>query len=609
MDRRVRTSLFSIGTDIFLTTLKGLLAFLTGSVAILADAYHSFSDLVVSCTVLTGILLRRRQERKVGSPPAGSSANTTSESGQDSVSSGAEEEGPLPGYWIESLVAYFVSLLILYTAYEIVTKVIVARVGQITNIWLAVVGITACVGIAYFISRFKLMVGRETDSPALVADGYHSRMDMFTSIAVLISIMGQWIGIGLERVVAVLIAVLIAITGLNLLISSFVSFFRKSSVDARSVWENLSAFLSWGLGFVSERLFRRKITLPEIDFSRLRPSPRFLRWTGAVVVLLLAGLYLQTGITTVKADEIGVRFRFGAIVDEHLEPGLHRCLPWPFEKIRKVNARRVYRVEVGFRADPSLVNAVSALLWEATHQVRGYKKLDIESVTMTGDENLVDLSLVVQYSPRDPVIYFFHVNGMDEIMRGIVESYMREILASEDSGKMMTNGRFLLINTLKAKISEEVDRLGIGVEVMDVFIHDFHPPLDVVPTFRDVFSAREDQGRLLNEAESYRNMMLPKAQAQAETKLAKARAYEIDKEMKAEGDAQKFLLTAEAFHEAPDITAYRYYIETIEKKLRGKQKFIANPKANLGGYRLWLFAPGATNPAAFGNYDQTPAEE
>jgi membrane protease subunit HflK len=356
-------------------------------------------------------------------------------------------------------------------------------------------------------------------------------------------------------------------------------------------------------------LFRRKVSLPEIDFGRLRPGPRFLRWAGAVVVLVLLILYLRTGITTVNADEVGVRFRFGAIVDEHLEPGLHRSLPWPFEEIRKVNARRVYRVEVGFRTDPSLLNAVSALLWEATHNVRGYRKLDLESVALTGDENLVDLSIVVQYRPSDPVAYFFHVNGIDEIMRGIVESYMREVLASEDSGQMMTNQRRLLIQTLKDKIAGEVDKLGIGVEVMDVLIHDFHPPLDVVPTFRDVFSAREDQGRLINEAESYRNMMLPKAQAQAETKLAKAQAYEIEKKVKAEGDAQKFLRTAEAYQKAPDITAYRYYIETVEKKLRGKQKFIANPNANLGGYRLWLFAPGATNPAAFGNYDQVPMEE
>ena len=194
------------------------------------------------------------------------------------------------------------------------------------------------------------------------------------------------------------------------------------------------------------------------------------------------------------------------------------------------------------------------------------------------------------------MIYFFHINGIGEIMRGIVESYMREVLASEDSTKLMTSDRLLLINTLKDKISREVDKLAIGVEVMDVFIHDFHPPLDVVPTFRDVFSAREDHGRLINQAESYRNLKLPKARSDANTRLAKAHAYETEKELTAEGDAQKFLLTVEAFHEAPDITAYRYYIEIIENKLRNKQKFIANPNANLGGYRLWLFAPGTKKP-------------
>ena len=578
MDRRVRTSLFSIGTDIFLTSVKGFLAAITGSVAILADAYHSFSDLIVSCTVLTGILLRRRQEQKAGSPDA---------------ESGGGEEKPMPGYWIESVVAYFVALVILYTAYEVVSRVVVPRVGQITNIWVAIVGVTACVGIAYFISRFKLMVGRETDSPALTADGYHSRMDMFTSIAVLLSLMGQWIGIELERVVAVLIAVMIGITGLNLLISSFVSFFRKSHVDVRGIWETLSASLNWIVRFVSEHIFRKKISLPEIDFSRLCPSTRFLRRSCVVIVIVLLVIYLRSGITAVNANEMGVRLRFGAIIGKHLEPGLHFALPWPFEKILKMDANRIYRVEVGFRTDPLLTPATSALLWEATHQVPGYTKLDKASVTLTGDENLVDLSIVVQFRPKDLEVYFFGVRQVEEIMRGIAEAYMREVMAGEESVKVMTDDRSRLIKTLKDKISGEVDRIGIGVEVMDVLIHDFHPPLDAVPSFRDVFSAREDQGKVINQAKSYRNMMLPKARAEREKQLAEARGYEVEKEMKAEGDAQKFLLTSKAYRESPEITAYRLYIETMEKKLARKKKFIADPNANLGGYRLWLFAPGA----------------
>jgi len=64
--------------------------------------------------------------------------------------------------------------------------------------------------------------------------------------------------------------------------------------------------------------------------------------------------------------------------------------------------------------------------------------------------------------------------------------------------------------------------------------------------------------------------------------------------VKAEGDAQKFLVTADAYQEAPDVTGYRLFVETVEQSLAGKQKYIANPRANLGGYRLWLFTPGAS---------------
>jgi len=575
LERRVRTSLTSIGANILLTLLKGILAFLSGSLAILADAYHSFSDLIVSCTVLTGILLRRRQERKAGNPAA---------------KEGSEKAAP--GYWIESLVAYFVSLVILYTAYEVVSKVMVGPLQPIRNISIAVVGVTVCVAITYLLARYKIMVGRETDSPALVADGYHSRMDMFTSIAVVLSIMGQSIGIPLDRVVAVLIAVMIGITGINLFISSFVSFFRKSHVDVRGIWQIVFSFLNWAVGIVSERIFRRKISLPEIDISRLRPTPRFLRRLGIGLAILVLIIYLRSGITIVKPDETGVRFRFGAIVDEHLDPGLHFALPWPFEKIFKVNAQRVYRVEVGFRTDPGVLLSGATLIWETKHMVKGYDKRFEESVCFSGDENLVDSSVVVHYQPLDAVVHLFEVNRIHEVMRGLAESFMREVLATEISGRLMTDDRSHILERVKEMLSKEVERLGLGVKVLAVFCHDLHPPLEAVSAYRDVFSAREDQARYINEAESYRNQGIPRARAKSETQLADAVAYEIEKKVKAEGDAQKFVLTAKAYHHAPGVTGYRLFVETVEQGLAGKKKYIANPRANLGGYRLWLFTPG-----------------
>jgi membrane protease subunit HflK len=437
------------------------------------------------------------------------------------------------------------------------------------------------------------MVGRETDSPALVADGYHSRMDMFTSIAVVLSLMGQWIGIKLDPMVAVLIAVIIAITGINLFISSFIGFFSKSHVDVRTIWQKVFSLLNLAVGIVSERLFRRRISLPEIDITRLHPKVWFSRRLGIGLAILVLIIYLRSGITIVKPDEIGVHFRFGAIVDRHLDPGLHFALPWPFERIYKVNAMRVYRMEVGFRTDPALLRSVTGLLWEAKHGVPGYQKIYEESVAFAGDETLVDIGFVIHYRPLDAVTHLFRVNQIHEVMRGLLESYMREVLATELSSRLMTDDRSRVLKRLKEAISKEVERLGLGVEVLSVFCHDVHPPLDAVAAYRDVFSAREDKVKYINEAESYRNQAIPRARAKSEKQLANALAYEIEKKVKAKGDAQKFLLTARAYQQAPDVTGYRLYLETVEKGLAGKKKFIANPEANLGGYRLWLFTPGA----------------
>jgi len=113
----------------------------------------------------------------------------------------------------------------------------------------------------------------------------------------------------------------------------------------------------------------------------------------------------------------------------------------------------------------------------------------------------------------------------------------------------------------------------------------------VIPAYRDVFSAREERVKIINEAKSYRTQAIPRARAKGQKEVADAVAFEIEKKLQAKGDAQKFVFTAQAYKEAPNVTGYRLFLEAVEEGLAGKKKFIANPEANLGGYRLWLFTP------------------
>jgi modulator of FtsH protease HflK len=609
IDRRIKTSLIGIATDILLIAVKGTLAAVTGSLAIAADAYHSFTDLIVSGVVLMGILFRKREERKAeladgGETPEVTAAITTdaeTETATDSLpdqvsitdNDPLENEQKSFGFWVENIVSIGVALMIILVSLDIFVKVNKGQPAEIQNTWLAVIGLAICIAIAYFISRLKVIVGREEDSPALVADGYHSRMDMFSSVAVMFSVMGGWIGINLDPIVAVIIAVIVGLTGIELFLSAVISQTGKTNIGVTALWEHVSTHFRKAVEFTTLHFLGRKLKLPEIGdlFRRIGQKRILTRRTIAAIVVVVLGSYLASGFTVIKPDEIGVRMRFGAIVDSELPPGPHHCLPWPFEKIRAVAASRIYRVEVGFRTDPTIAISLSPTLWETRHQRPGYRKVEEEAIYLTGDENLVDLSIVVHYRPQDAVRHIFMINGIVEVLRGLSESATRLVLATKTADRLMTSERLEVLKLIREAIARQVDKLDLGIEIIAVYCHDLHPPLKAISAFRDVFSAREDKARVINEAFSYRNKALPKARAKSVSRLAGAEAFKTEKSVRAQGDAQKFLLVSEAYRTAPDITGYRLFIETIEKGLAGKKKIIANPQVNRGGYRHWLFSP------------------
>ena len=576
MDRRIRTSLISISADITLITIKWVLAWVTLSAALSVDALHSLSDLFVSITVLLGLLIRRKMEKR------------SAENGLVTA-----DGAPPPGYWIEAVISLVVALIILYLPYEIVTSVTSRASLAVKYPWVAIGGVMICILIAYFISRFKTFVGRETDSPALVADGFHSRMDMYTSIAVLASLFGHLIGIVFDTLLAVVIAVLVAVTGLELLITSILIFVKRTSVPQIALVSFVGDWINRGLKTVSHKMFGRAIGLPGREFwKKLLPSYWLTPRRAAIGIGVLLAAYACSGFTTIQPGETGVQLRFGAIVGKNMEPGLHYTLPWPIDSVRRINDKKVFRVEVGFRTDPALAMSVSSLLWEATQDVDGYKKNTRESIMLTGDENIVDISMVVHYKPLDPVVHAFRIKDVSEVVRGLTESIMRSVVATEAVDHIMIERRAEVVQAVEDRLAKQVEKLGLGIRIVDVFSHDAHPPLKVVPSFRDVFSAREDKVKAVSVAQSHRNAAVPQARAKSESSILEATGLAYEKRVRAEGDAEKFLLESKAYRLSPANTAYRLFIETVEIVLSERKKIIADPKANRGGYRFWMFAPG-----------------
>lgn len=587
-DRRIRTSLISIAADVVLISIKAFLGVFTGSLALVADALHSASDLGVSLVVLIGLIFRRREEARAGGP---------------------ERERRLCR--IEAGLAYAVACLILYAPYEIASTLLTRQGAPIDNLGVGIAGILACIALTGFIARLKLQVGRDTGSAALTADGYHSSTDLLSSIAVLFAVMGDAIGVRLDPIVAGLIAVLIGVTGVELFVASTRALIRGEPLKTDDLgdflkrgWRRLWSTDAKEVGTPSPLAARAPEASPTRDgappspdsgrpraplrhrvasaIASLRPRhPR--RWACGLIACALVA-WLASGLTAIRPEEKGVRLRLGRIVEADLAPGLHWCLPWPLEEVARVRPREVRRIEIGFR----------------TSRDGQHNRLFDEALVIAGDESLVDLNFVIHYRRPNPLAALFRARSTDEMVRALAESSVREVLATETTDAILTQEQPRILARIEARIQGEFDAHALDLTLVDLLLTEARPPSAVTQAFRDVFSAREDQLKVLQQAEARRNDAIPKARAESTARISEAASFAFDKRLRAEGDAERFRLESAAWKRSPEVTGYRLFIETIEQGLSNRRKIIANPRANFGGYQLWLFGPQQL-PAPYGN--------
>ncbi len=281
---------------------------------------------------------------------------------------------------------------------------------------------------------------------------------------------------------------------------------------------------------------------------------------GKFIVIGIILLWFLSGIYIVEPDEVGVVTRFGKYVTT-TTPGPHYHLPVPIESVMKPKVTQIRRVEVGFRSYGSSRSFTQG-------QSRNVPE---ESLMLTGDENIVDVQFIVQYQIKDPVNYLFQVSNQGKTIQDAAEAAMREIIGKTKIELALTTGKLQIQTETRKLLQEIVDRYKLGVNVLAVQLQNVHPPNEVVDAFKDVASAREDKSRYINEAEAYRNDVLPKARGQAAVIVNKAEAYKESKIRQAEGEAKRFLAVYNEYLKAKDITVKRLYLETM-------QNILSNPE-------------------------------
>ncbi|HJM34702.1 MAG: FtsH protease activity modulator HflK [Candidatus Marinimicrobia bacterium] len=276
---------------------------------------------------------------------------------------------------------------------------------------------------------------------------------------------------------------------------------------------------------------------------------------------LAVAFWLLTGIYMVGPDEVGVIRTFGAYTHQ-TQPGLNWHYPYPIQTVKTPKVTEVKRIEIGFR----------------TTRNGQYRTVEKESLMLTGDENIVDAELIVQYRIKEPENYLFKIVEPELTVREASEASLRTIVGMNNIDETLTTGKFRIQEEAKKQIQAILDKYESGIQVVAAQLQDVSPPKQVIAAFKDVASAKEDKNRLINQAEGYRNDVIPKARGEAEAMIRGAEGFKESRIKRAEGDVAKFNTVLKEYRKAKDITRERLYLETMEKVLPGVEKVIVPDK-------------------------------
>jgi len=293
-----------------------------------------------------------------------------------------------------------------------------------------------------------------------------------------------------------------------------------------------------------------------------RGGPGF-RLTGGRPILLIGlaviALWLASGIYRVEPDEQGVVLLFGG-VNRVTGPGLRYHLPWPIERVELPSVTRINRTEIGYRSASS----------------EGPTQIPSESLMLTGDENIIDINLAVFWKINDAVAYLFNTRSPDALVKAVAESSIREVMGRTPIQPALTQLRAQIESEVLQQTQQILERYHAGIDVTQVQLQKVDPPDAVIESFRDVQRANTDAERIVNEAEAYRNGIVPRARGDAARIVAQGQGAKQASIAEATGQAQQFDAVLKAYEAAKDVTLKRMYLDTMRSILSNSQPLVVD---------------------------------
>jgi membrane protease subunit HflK len=276
------------------------------------------------------------------------------------------------------------------------------------------------------------------------------------------------------------------------------------------------------------------------------------RWLGLALLMLVVA-YGAAGFYVVDTDEQAVVRRFGAIA-ARVGPGMHYRLPWPVDQVDIVKTTSVMKTGVGFRL-------------AAGEQVVGMELL-------TGDTNILNVALVLQYVIRSPADFLFRIEDPDTLIGNLAETVLTETVIGMAVDDALTTGRLALQERVKIDTQAMLDRYQSGIQITSSNIMVITLDPSVAAAFQEVTDAMADREKSRNEARIYANNLIPKARGEAHALIREAHAYKQQRVAEAIGNTDRFLALLEEYRKAPEITRGRLYLEAMERVLPRTQIYV-----------------------------------
>jgi membrane protease subunit HflK len=301
---------------------------------------------------------------------------------------------------------------------------------------------------------------------------------------------------------------------------------------------------------------------PALDHPVKRRVPLGRAQQAGAAIL---AIWILTSVYLVAPEQQAVVTRFGAVIEPRVLPGIHLSLPWPIDSVTKLKVQQLQRLVVGGDIPDGVLGRTQPL----------------QSQWITGDQNIINMRVVVQYSVSVPADYLFQSKDVARAVGAAVESEMARRIATRNVDAVLTTEKAAIQEEVRAASQKRINDYRSGVLLSTINIESVTPPPEAADSFRDVASARADAVRIVNQAEGYANDVIPKARGEARQLIEESEAYKQKKTNEAGGDAARFTQLAGEYAKAAQVTGDRLYTEAMEQILPKIKKMIVDKNGSL----------------------------